>query len=78
MRLKIAVIGAGSRWMKPPLKTHFQLAKAALLHGKHVLVEKPLMDLGNADGKVGLEVVRILATSQGAQEVQKTLRAIAI
>ncbi|HEX4207424.1 MAG TPA: Gfo/Idh/MocA family oxidoreductase [Ktedonobacteraceae bacterium] len=25
-----------------PVKTHYQLAKAALLHGKHVLVEKPL------------------------------------
>ena len=25
-----------------PLGTHYQLAKAALLHGKHVLVEKPL------------------------------------
>lgn len=25
-----------------PVKTHFQLAKEALLHGKHVLVEKPL------------------------------------
>src|SRR6266700_4800754 len=27
-----------------PVKTHYQLAKAALLHGKHVLVEKPLTD----------------------------------
>ena len=25
-----------------PVRTHYQLAKAALLHGKHVLVEKPL------------------------------------
>src|SRR6266702_2988947 len=25
-----------------PVRTHFQLAKKALLHGKHVLVEKPL------------------------------------
>ena len=25
-----------------PVKTHYELAKAALLHGKHVLVEKPL------------------------------------
>jgi len=25
-----------------PIRTHYQLAKAALLHGKHVLVEKPL------------------------------------
>lgn len=25
-----------------PVKTHYHLAKAALLHGKHVLVEKPL------------------------------------
>jgi predicted dehydrogenase len=25
-----------------PVETHYQLAKAALLHGKHVLVEKPL------------------------------------
>ncbi len=25
-----------------PVRTHFQLAKEALLHGKHVLVEKPL------------------------------------
>lgn len=25
-----------------PVKTHYRLAKAALLHGKHVLVEKPL------------------------------------
>lgn len=25
-----------------PVKTHYQLAKAALLHGKHILVEKPL------------------------------------
>src|SRR5439155_13634274 len=24
-----------------PVRTHYQLAKAALLHGKHVLVEKP-------------------------------------
>jgi predicted dehydrogenase len=25
-----------------PVRTHYQLAKEALLHGKHVLVEKPL------------------------------------
>src|SRR5260221_2820597 len=25
-----------------PVRTHYQLAKQALLHGKHVLVEKPL------------------------------------
>src|SRR5207237_5153910 len=25
-----------------PVATHFQIAKEALLHGKHVLVEKPL------------------------------------
>src|SRR5579885_168158 len=25
-----------------PVRTHYELAKAALLHGKHVLVEKPL------------------------------------
>ena len=25
-----------------PVRTHYQLAKDALLHGKHVLVEKPL------------------------------------
>src|SRR5690242_7477380 len=25
-----------------PVRTHYQLAKAALLHGKHVLVEKPI------------------------------------
>ncbi|HEU0002889.1 MAG TPA: Gfo/Idh/MocA family oxidoreductase [Ktedonobacteraceae bacterium] len=27
-----------------PVRTHFQLARQALLHGKHVLVEKPLTD----------------------------------
>ena len=25
-----------------PVRTHYQLAREALLHGKHVLVEKPL------------------------------------
>ncbi len=25
-----------------PVRTHYRLAKEALLHGKHVLVEKPL------------------------------------
>src|SRR6266700_1760325 len=28
--------------LAPPVQTHYKLAKAALLHGKHVLVEKPL------------------------------------
>ncbi len=38
-----------------PVKTHFQLAKKALLHGKHVLVEKPLTaNLAEAEELVAL------------------------
>jgi len=28
--------------LQPPIATHFELAREALLHGKHVMVEKPL------------------------------------
>ena len=38
-----------------PVRTHYQLAKAALLHGKHVLVEKPLTaDVAEAEELVSL------------------------
>jgi predicted dehydrogenase len=38
-----------------PVRTHYQLAKAALLHGKHVLVEKPLTaDVAEAEELVDL------------------------
>src|SRR6266700_2740879 len=38
-----------------PVRTHYQLAKAALLHGKHVLVEKPLTTcVAEAEELVGL------------------------
>ena len=38
-----------------PVKTHYQLAKEALLHGKHVLVEKPLTaDVAQAEELVAL------------------------
>src|SRR5215472_8321652 len=38
-----------------PVRTHYQLAKAALLHGKHVLVEKPLTaDVAEAEELVTL------------------------
>lgn len=42
-----------------PVKTHFQLAKEALLHGKHVLVEKPLTsDVAQAEELVALAKVQ--------------------
>src|SRR6266571_4979910 len=38
-----------------PVRTHYQLAKEALLHGKHVLVEKPLTaDVAEAEELVTL------------------------
>jgi len=38
-----------------PVKTHYQLAKKSLLHGKHVLVEKPLTaNLAEAEELVAL------------------------
>jgi len=38
-----------------PVRTHYQLAKEALLHGKHVLVEKPLTaDVAEAEELVAL------------------------
>ena len=38
-----------------PVRTHYRLAKAALLHGKHVLVEKPLTaDVAEAEELVAL------------------------
>ena len=38
-----------------PVSTHFELARAALLHGKHVLVEKPLTaDVAQAEELVAL------------------------
>ena len=38
-----------------PVRTHYQLAKAALLHGKHVLVEKPLTaDVAEAEELLAL------------------------
>ncbi len=38
-----------------PVRTHFQLAKKALLHGKHVLVEKPLTtDIAEAEELISL------------------------
>src|SRR6266700_3576083 len=38
-----------------PVQMHYRLAKAALLHGKHVLVEKPLTaDVGEAEELVAL------------------------
>jgi predicted dehydrogenase len=38
-----------------PVATHFELARAALLHGKHVLVEKPLTaDVAEAEELVAL------------------------
>ena len=38
-----------------PVSTHFELARAALLHGKHVLVEKPLTaDVAEAEELVAL------------------------
>jgi predicted dehydrogenase len=43
-----------------PVRTHYQLAKEALLHGKHVLVEKPL----TADVAEARELVA-LAKEQG-------------
>ncbi len=43
-----------------PVRTHYQLAKQALLHGKHVLVEKPL----TADVAEARELVA-LAKAQG-------------
>jgi predicted dehydrogenase len=46
-----------------PVRTHYQLAKEALLHGKHVLVEKPLTaDVAEAEELVALaaEQQRIL------------------
>jgi predicted dehydrogenase len=42
-----------------PVQTHYQLAKAALLHGKHVLVEKPLTaNVAEAEELVALAVER--------------------
>ena len=46
-----------------PVQTHYQLAKEALLHGKHVLVEKPL----TADVAEAEELVEL------AQAVKRTL-----
>src|SRR3989441_5177699 len=38
-----------------PVRTHYQLAKEALLHGKHVLVEKPLTTcVGEAEELIAL------------------------
>ena len=38
-----------------PVRTHYRLAKEALLHGKHVLVEKPLTaNLAEAEELVAL------------------------
>jgi len=43
-----------------PVRTHYQLAKAALLYGKHVLVEKPL----TADVTEAEELVALAAEQQ--------------
>lgn len=43
-----------------PVRTHYQLAKEALLHGKHVLVEKPL----TADVSEAEELVTLAAKQQ--------------
>src|SRR5947209_7366941 len=50
-----------------PVRTHFQLAKAALLNGKHVLVEKPLAaSVAEAEELVALaeERQRVLMVGQ--------------
>jgi predicted dehydrogenase len=43
-----------------PVRTHYRLAKAALMHGKHVLVEKPL----TANVAEAEELVALAATQQ--------------
>jgi len=49
-----------------PVSTHFQLAKAALLHGKHVLVEKPLTtNIAEAEELVALAQERSLVLMVG-------------
>ncbi len=49
-----------------PVRTHFQLARQALLHGKHVLVEKPLTDnVEEAEELVALAHERHLALMVG-------------
>jgi predicted dehydrogenase len=66
-----------------PARTHFRLAKEALLHGKHVLVEKPLTDsLAEAEELVSLaeEQGRILMVghtfeySPAVNELRKLIR----
>jgi predicted dehydrogenase len=66
-----------------PVKTHYQLAKKALLHGKHVLVEKPLTaNLVEAEELVALaeQQRRILMVghtfeySQAVNELRKIMQ----
>lgn len=66
-----------------PVRTHYQLAKAALLHGKHVLVEKPLTaNVAEAEELVALaqEQQRVLMVghtfeySPAVNELRKLVR----
>ena len=44
-----------------PVRTHFQLAREALLHEKHVLVEKPLTASVPGSGRIGCPCTRATA-----------------
>ena len=66
-----------------PVKTHYTLAKEALLHGKHVLVEKPLttsvaeaeelVRLAEAQERV-LMVGHTFEYNHGVNELRKLVR----